>query len=84
MGEWFMDNGMDALIIFDDLFPSTAPWRIARCRARLEAPLRPQKRILVTCSYLHSRLLERSARVSAKVRQRKFVDGTADHRDASR
>jgi F-type H+-transporting ATPase subunit alpha len=30
MGEWFMDNGMDALIVFDDC-PSTR-WRTGRCR----------------------------------------------------
>jgi len=28
MGEWFRDNGMDALFITDDL--SNKPWRIAR------------------------------------------------------
>jgi len=30
-GEWFMDNGMDALIIYDDL--SSRRWRIARFRS---------------------------------------------------
>ena len=28
IGEWFMDHGMDALIIFDDL--SSAPWRTGK------------------------------------------------------
>jgi F-type H+-transporting ATPase subunit alpha len=31
MGEWFMDNGMDALIIYDDLVESTQ-WLIGRFR----------------------------------------------------
>src|SRR5713101_98578 len=29
MSEWFMDNGMDALIVYDDL------WRLAICKSRL-------------------------------------------------
>src|SRR5205807_9456898 len=61
MGEWFMDNGMDALIIYDDLSKHATAYRqvslVLKCPSGREA-------YPGDVFYLHSRLLERSARVS--------------------
>jgi F-type H+-transporting ATPase subunit alpha len=61
MGEWFMDNGMDALIIFDDLSKHAVAYRQVSLILK-----RPSGREAYPGDvfYLHSRLLERSARVS--------------------
>jgi F-type H+/Na+-transporting ATPase subunit alpha len=61
MGEWFMDNGMDALIIFDDLSKQAVAYRQVSLILK-----RPSGREAYPGDvfYLHSRLLERSARVS--------------------
>ena len=40
MGEWFMDNGMDALIVFDDLSKHAVAYR--QVSLAPEAPLRPR------------------------------------------
>src|SRR5215212_5679548 len=61
MGEWFMDNGMDALIVFDDLSKHAVAYRqvslvLKRVSGREAYP--------GDVFYLHSRLLERSARVT--------------------
>src|SRR5881394_3602407 len=63
MGEWFMDNGMDALIIFDDLSKQAVAYRQVSLVLK-----RPSGREAYPGDvfYLHSRLLERSARVSEK------------------
>jgi len=63
MGEWFMDNGMDALIIFDDLSKHAVAYRQVALILK-----RPSGREAYPGDvfYLHSRLLERSARVSEK------------------
>ncbi|MEO6034923.1 MAG: F0F1 ATP synthase subunit alpha, partial [Verrucomicrobiota bacterium] len=63
MGEWFMDNGMDALIIFDDLSKHAVAFRQVSLVLK-----RPSGREAYPGDvfYLHSRLLERSARVSEK------------------
>ncbi len=63
MGEWFMDNGMDALIIYDDLSKQAVAYRQVSLVLK-----RPSGREAYPGDvfYLHSRLLERSARVSAK------------------
>ena len=39
MGEWFMDNGMDALIIYDDLSKHAVAYR--QVSLVLQASLRP-------------------------------------------
>jgi F-type H+-transporting ATPase subunit alpha len=61
MGEWFMDNGMDALIIYDDLSKHTVAYRQVSLVLK-----RPSGREAYPGDvfYLHSRLLERSARVT--------------------
>ncbi len=61
MGEWFMDNGMDALIVFDDLSKHAVAYRQVSLVLR-----RPSGREAYPGDvfYLHSRLLERSARVN--------------------
>ena len=63
MGEWFMDNGMDALIIFDDLSKHAVAYRQVSLVLK-----RPSGREAYPGDvfYLHSRLLERCARVSEK------------------
>jgi len=61
MGEYFMDNGMDALIVFDDLSKHAVAYRQVSLILR-----RPSGREAYPGDvfYLHSRLLERSARLS--------------------
>jgi F-type H+-transporting ATPase subunit alpha len=61
MGEWFMDNGMDALIIYDDLSKHAVAYRQVSLILK-----RPSGREAYPGDvfYLHSRLLERSARLS--------------------
>lgn len=63
MGEWFMDNGMDALIIYDDLSKHATAYRQVSLVLK-----RPSGREAYPGDvfYLHSRLLERSARMSEK------------------
>src|SRR5450759_896739 len=63
MGEWFMDNGMDALIIYDDLSKHAVAYRQVSLVLK-----RPSGREAYPGDvfYLHSRLLERSAREAEK------------------
>ena len=63
MGEWFMDNGMDALIVYDDLSKQAVAYRQVSLLLK-----RPSGREAFPGDvfYLHSRLLERAARVSEK------------------
>jgi F-type H+/Na+-transporting ATPase subunit alpha len=63
MGEWFMDNGMDALIVFDDLSKHAVAYRQVCLVLK-----RPSGREAYPGDvfYLHSRLLERAARVGEK------------------
>ncbi len=60
MGEWFMDNGMDALIVYDDLSKHAVAYRQVALVLK-----RPSGREAYPGDvfYLHSRLLERAARV---------------------
>ena len=68
MGEWFMDNGMDALIVHDDLSKHAVAYRQVSLVLK-----RPSGREAYPGDvfYLHSRLLERAARVGEK-----FGDGS--------
>src|SRR5499425_3154005 len=61
MGEWFMDNRMDALIIYDDLSKHAVAYRQVSLVLK-----RPSGREAYPGDvfYLHSRLLERAARMS--------------------
>src|SRR5467141_2277533 len=63
IGEWFMDNGMDALIIYDDLSKHAVAYRQVSLILK-----RPSGREAYPGDvfYLHSRLLERSARLNEK------------------
>ena len=63
MGEWFMNNGMDALIVFDDLSKHAVAYRQVSLLLK-----RPSGREAYPGDvfYLHSRLLERSARLSKR------------------
>src|SRR5215203_4966747 len=68
MGEWFMDNGMDALIVYDDLSKHAVAYRQVSLVLK-----RPSGREAYPGDifYLHSRLLERAARVGEQ-----FGDGS--------
>ena len=61
MGEYYLQNGMDALIVFDDLSKHAVAYRQVSLVLK-----RPSGREAYPGDvfYLHSRLLERSARVS--------------------
>lgn len=63
MGEWYMDNGMDALIIYDDLSKHAVAYRQVSLVLK-----RPSGREAYPGDvfYLHGRLLERAARVGEK------------------
>ncbi len=63
MGEWFMENGMDALIVYDDLSKHAVAYRHISLILK-----RPSGREAYPGDvfYLHSRLLERSARLEGK------------------
>ena len=64
MGEWFMDNGMDALIIYDDLSKQAVAYRQVSLLLK-----RPSGREALPGDvfYLHSRLLERAAKLNDKL-----------------
>jgi F-type H+-transporting ATPase subunit alpha len=68
MGEWFMNHGMDALIVYDDLSKHAVAYRQVSLVLK-----RPSGREAYPGDifYLHSRLLERAARVGEK-----FGDGS--------
>jgi F-type H+-transporting ATPase subunit alpha len=63
MGEWFRDHGKDAVAVYDDLTKQAWAWREISLVLR-----RPPGREAYPGDifYLHSRLLERAARLSAE------------------
>jgi F-type H+-transporting ATPase subunit alpha len=63
MGEWFMNHGMDALIVYDDLSKHAVAYRQVSLVLK-----RPSGREAYPGDifYLHSRLLERAARVGER------------------
>ncbi len=71
MGEYFRDRGMDALIVYDDL--TKQAWAYRQVSLLLRRP--PGREAYPgDVFYLHSRLLERAARVSADYVE-KFTNG---------
>jgi len=63
MGEYFMDQGKDALVVYDDL--SKHAWAYRQISLLLRRP--PGREAYPgDIFYLHSRLLERAARMSAR------------------
>ena len=91
MGEYFRDRGEDALIIYDDL--TKQAWAYRQISLLLRRP--PGREAYPgDVFYLHSRLLERAARVNEEYvekrtqrrseRQDRFADRAADHRNAGR
>ena len=79
MGEYFMDNGEDALIVYDDLSKQAVAYRQISLLLR-----RPPGREAYPGDvfYLHSRLLERSARVNEEYVE-KFTKGRVKGRTGS-
>jgi F-type H+-transporting ATPase subunit alpha len=75
MGEYFRDNGMHALIIYDDLSKQAVAYRQMSLLLR-----RPPGREAYPGDvfYLHSRLLERAAKMNEERRFR-LSDRAADH-----
>src|SRR5205807_4560584 len=71
MGEYFRDRGQDALIIYDDL--TKQAWAYRQVSLLLRRP--PGREAYPgAVFYLHSRLLERAARVNADYVE-KFTKG---------
>ncbi|MBO4329149.1 MAG: F0F1 ATP synthase subunit alpha [Rhodocyclaceae bacterium] len=71
MGEYFRDRGMDALIVYDDL--TKQAWAYRQISLLLRRP--PGREAYPgDVFYLHSRLLERAARVNATYVER-FTNG---------
>src|SRR3974390_3303362 len=79
MGEYFMDRGEDALIIYDDLSKQAVAYRQISLLLR-----RPPGREAYPGDvfYLHSRLLERAARVNEDYVD-KFTQGAVKNRTGS-
>src|SRR6187397_3243816 len=79
MGEYFMDNGEDALIIYDDLSKQAVAYR--QISLLLKRP--PGREAFPgDVFYLHSRLLERSARVNEEYVE-KFTNGAVKGKTGS-
>ena len=80
MGQHWMENGEHALIVYDDLSKQAEAYRQISLLLR-----RPPGREAYPGDvfYLHSRLLERAAKLSDELRRR-FADRAADHRDQGR
>ena len=78
MGEYFRDNGMHAVIIYDDLSKQAVAYRQMSLLLR-----RPPGREAYPGDvfYLHSRLLERAAKMNDDERRR-LAHRAAGHRDA--
>jgi F-type H+-transporting ATPase subunit alpha len=79
MGEYFRDRGQDALIIYDDLSKQAVAYRQVSLLLR-----RPPGREAFPGDvfYLHSRLLERAARVNAEYVE-KFTNGAVKGKTGS-
>ncbi|GAB4223207.1 MAG: F0F1 ATP synthase subunit alpha [Gammaproteobacteria bacterium] len=79
MGEYFRDKGEDALIIYDDL--TKQAWAYRQISLLLRRP--PGREAYPgDVFYLHSRLLERAARVSAAYVE-KYTNGTVKGKTGS-
>src|SRR5262252_9038160 len=79
MGEFFRDNGEDALIIYDDL--TKQAWAYRQISLLLRRP--PGREAYPgDVFYLHSRLLERAARVNAEYVE-KFTKGSVKGKTGS-
>lgn len=79
MGEYFMHKGKDVLIIYDDLSKHAVAYRTMSLLLR-----RPPGREAYPGDvfYIHSRLLERAAKLS-KEKWRRFINSTSNYRNTS-
>ena len=79
MGEYFRDRGQDSLIVYDDLTKQAWAYRQISLLLR-----RPPGREAYPCDvfYLHSRLLERAARVNPEYVER-FTNGAVKGKTGS-
>ena len=77
MGEWFMDNGMDALIVYDDLSKHAVAYRQVSLVLKRPSGARglPGRRLLPPQPAARTRRARRRA-----IRQR-VIYGAADHRN---
>ena len=80
MGEWFIDNGMDALIIYDDLSKHAVAYR--QVSPRLETSFRP--RSVSGRRFLSAFAFARTQRARHGGSRRRLAHGSADHRNAGR
>ncbi len=79
MGEYFRDNGQDALIVYDDL--TKQAWAYRQISLLLRRP--PGREAYPgDVFYIHSRLLERAARVSEEYVE-KFTNGKVKNQTGS-
>ena len=79
MGEYFRDRGEDALIVYDDLSKQAVAYRQISLLLRRHQVV---KHIQVDVFYLHSRLLERAARVNEEYVE-KFTQGAVKGKTGS-
>ena len=80
MGEWFMDNGMDALIVYDDLSKHAVAYR--QVSLVLEAAVGP--RSLPRRRVLPPQPAARAGGARRREVRQRLAHGAADHRDAGR
>ncbi len=81
IGEEFMENGRDALVVYDDL--SKHAWSYRQVSLLLRRP--PGREAYPgDVFYLHSRLLERAARLASSyvITRKEFADSLASEQDA--
>jgi F-type H+-transporting ATPase subunit alpha len=78
IGEYFRDRGQHALCVYDDLTKHAAPIARSRCCCAVRPAARPYPGDVF---YLHSRLLERAAKLS-DAKGGGSLTAIPDHRDA--
>ena len=75
MGEWFMENNQDALIVYDDLSKHAVAYR--QISLDPQAPVRPRGLSRATCSIC----IPACSSAPPRLARQGFADGPADHRN---